>query len=225
VQQQQQQQQYVAATPQQQQQQQQDEADEPRLARVLSFDLTCSPLGFAGTSSSQQQQQEQQQQQQEAGISSQQQQQQQQVSPGDEAMDIDGCEHPAASDSSWQQLQQQQQGDSTPASWITPQQAQQQQQQRCSPTTINQAASPAARTPPTRLNPAAAVTGIHPNPNTSRRGSVLLRPLLRPPAPAAAAEGMALQHGLLPVVHVEPHWGKAADKPAQPAVFAGREFR
>jgi hypothetical protein len=53
---------------------------------------------------------------------------------------------------------------------------------------------------------------------------LLLVPRFKPPSPQqAATELLAL--GLQPEVHREPFYGNAADKPQQPAVFAGREFR
>jgi hypothetical protein len=53
---------------------------------------------------------------------------------------------------------------------------------------------------------------------------IVWRPRTRPPHPSAAAADMVAL-GLLPVAHLEPFYGKAADKPQQPTVFAGREFR
>eukprot|EP00775_Hariotina_reticulata_P012068 gene12067-12209_t len=53
---------------------------------------------------------------------------------------------------------------------------------------------------------------------------VVLRPRLRPPNPAAADPSM-MQAGLAAVQHQEPFYSNPDDKPLQPAVFAGREFR
>jgi hypothetical protein len=52
----------------------------------------------------------------------------------------------------------------------------------------------------------------------------LLVPHFKPPSPQQA-ESELLALGLQPEVHREPFYGNAADKPQQPAVFAGREFR
>jgi hypothetical protein len=53
---------------------------------------------------------------------------------------------------------------------------------------------------------------------------VLLRPAVPPPSGAAVSASWTA-HGLPQVEYAEPFYGRAEDKPARPATFAGREFR
>jgi hypothetical protein len=53
---------------------------------------------------------------------------------------------------------------------------------------------------------------------------IILRPRFLPPDPLSADSSM-LALGGMPQLHREPFYGNPADKPPQPAVFAGREFR
>ena len=46
---------------------------------------------------------------------------------------------------------------------------------------------------------------------------------MNPPQEELAAT--ASEHGILPIVHLEPFYGNPGDAPARPPVFAGLEFR